>query len=122
MSEHFSSTAARIRALKTTIVSLLESDRDKGIPTDKIEQNRDLLVEAYQKLVNDAATKFLKESYVGSEESVRLIEEVYSDWRAIDRAFDETLSLAYQGSVPRQNLLLDDIHTELKHRVGDPIA
>ncbi|UCH85564.1 MAG: hypothetical protein JSW50_07730 [Candidatus Latescibacterota bacterium] len=122
MSDHFHSTSARIRALKTSIVSLLESERETGVPMDKVNQSKDLLVEAYQKFLNDGASRLLKETFAGSEEFIHVIEEAYADWRDVDNAFQETLAMAYQGVVSRQNLLLDDIHNELRTRVGDPTA
>jgi len=122
MSDHFHSTSARIRALKTSIVSLLENERGAGVPTDKLKQSKDLLVEAFQKFLNDGAARLLKASLAGSEDFVHGVEEVYTDWQAIDAAFRGTLALAYQGTISRQNLLLDDVHNELKNRIGDPIA
>ncbi len=122
MSDQFLSTSARIRALKTTIVSLLESERNAGVPTDKILQSKDLLVEAFQKFLNDGASMLVNDSFTGSEEFVRHVEEAYTEWRAIDSAFRDTLAMAYEGSVPRQNLLLDDLHTELTVRIGEPTA
>jgi hypothetical protein len=122
MSDHFHSTSARIRALRTSIVSLLENERGAGVPLDKTNQSKDLLVEAFQKFLNDGAAKLLKDNFAGSEEFIHQVEEAYTDWQAIDSAFRDTFALAYQGNISRQNLLLDDVHIELKNRIGDPIA
>ncbi|MEJ2720378.1 MAG: hypothetical protein P8181_04465, partial [bacterium] len=122
MSDQFLSTSTRIRALRTSIVSLLESEREAGVPMDKVRQSKDLLVEAYQKFLNHGASMFVNDTIVGSEEFVRHVEEAYTHWRTIDDAFRATLAMAYQGVISRQNLLLDDLHSEQKTRIGDPIA
>lgn len=122
MTDQFSSIADKIRTLQAGTISLLETTRAQGVPTDTLQMTRTLLVDEYQKLLNDGARHLLKENFVGSETAVRLIEDAYKAWRSIDAAFRETLSLAYAGTIPRQNLLIDDIHAELRQRIGDPTA
>ncbi len=122
MSDQFSFTSARIRALKTSMVSLLEGTRTEGISTDRLRQTKALLVEEYQKFLNEGAKRLLKEDFVGSDEIIQCVEDAYAAWREIDTAFRETFALAYDGAIPRQNLLADDTHLELRQRIGDPIA
>jgi hypothetical protein len=122
MTDQFSSISDKIHALRTGTISLLETTRDRGVPAETLQMTRTLLIEVYQKLLNDGAKHLLKENFVGSESAVRLVEDAYKSWRAIDAAFRETLSLAYVGTIPRQNLLIDDVHAELRQRVGDPTA
>ncbi len=122
MTDQFSSIAERIHALQTGTVSLLETTRTEGVPSDTLQLTRTLLIEEYQKLLNQGARHLLKESFVGSDAAVRRIEAAYTSWRAIDASFRETLSLAYAGAIPPQNLLIDDVHAELRQRIGDPTA
>jgi hypothetical protein len=104
------------------MISLIETTRDEGVPTDNLRQIRLPLVEEYQKLLNEGAKQLLSHNFVGSETVIRAVEDAYAAWRAIDAAFRETSSLAYAGRIPRQNLLIDDVHAELRQRIGDPTA
>jgi hypothetical protein len=122
MNDQFSPITERIRALKTSIVSLLEKTRDDGVPAENLRQNKSLIVEEYQKLLNEGAKQLFKDDFVGSETVIRAVEEAYAVWRSIDASFRETLSLAYDGKIPRQNLLIDDVQAELRQRIGDPTA
>lgn len=122
MNDQFSPITEKIRALKTSIVSLLETTRDEGVPADSLRQNKSLIVEEYQKLLNEGAKQLLKDDFVGSETVIRAVEDAYAAWRAIDASFRETFSLAYAGKIPRQNLLSDDVHAELRQRIGDSTA
>jgi len=122
MNDQFSSIMEKIRALKTSIVSLLETTRDDGVPADSLRQTKSLIVEEYQKLLNEGAKQLFKDDFVGSETVMRAVEDAYAAWHAIDASFRETLSLAYDGKISRQNLLIDDVHAELRQRIGDPIA
>ncbi len=122
MNDQFSSITEKIRALKTSIASLLETTREEGVPAESLRQNKSLIVEEYQKLLNEGAKQLLKDDFVGSETVIRAVEYAYTAWRSIDASFRETLSLAYAGKIPRQNLLIDDIHAELRQRIGDPTA
>ncbi len=122
MNDQFSSITEKIRALKTSIVSLLETTRDDGVPADSLRENKSLIVEEYQKLLNEGAKQLFKDDFVGSERVMRAVEDAYAAWHAIDASFRETLSLAYDGKISRQNLLIDDVHAELRQRIGDPTA
>ncbi len=122
MNDQFSSITEKIRALKTSTVSLLETTRDGGVPADTLRQNKSLIVEEYQKLLNEGAKQLFKDDFVGSETVIHAVEDAYAAWREIDASFRETLSLAYAGTISRQNLLIDDVHAELRQRIGDPTA
>ena len=122
MTDQFLPIADRIRALHTGMVSLLESTRADGVPADALQMTKTLLTEEYQRLLNHGAQSLLKEDPVGSETALRVVEYAHTTWRSIDSSFRETLSLAYAGTIPRQNLLIDDVHAELRQRIGDATA
>jgi hypothetical protein len=122
MNDQFSSITEKIRALKTSIISLLETTRDGGVPANSLREYKSLIVEEYQKLLNEGAKQLFKDDFVGSETVMRAVEDAYAAWHAIDASFRETLSLAYDGKISRQNLLIDDVHAELRQRIGDPTA
>lgn len=122
MTGQFSPNTDRIRTLRTSIVTLMESTRENGVPAERLNETKALLNEEFQKLLNEGAKILLKEDFTGSEQVVRTVEEAYGDWRSIENVFTETLSLAYDGSISRQNLLLDDTLNEMRRRIGDPVA
>jgi hypothetical protein len=122
MSDQFPAIAERIRALGTSLVSLLETARDEGVPVRSFRLMMSDLIEEYQKLLNEGAKELFKGGAAGSESMLHSVEKAYSSWRALDASLRETFSLAYSGAIPRQNLLLDDDHAELRRRIGDPTA
>ncbi len=122
MTDQFSAMADGIHALQTSTISLLETTRDGGVPADTLQLTKTIIIEEYQRLLNEGAKHLLEESHAGCEGMVRLVEDAYAAWRAIDESFRETLSLAYAGTIPRQNLLIDDVHAELRQAIGDAIA
>jgi hypothetical protein len=104
------------------MVTLMETTRENGVPFDRLDSVRTDVVEEYQKLLNEGAKILINDDFAGSEQVVRTVEEAYGTWRSMEAALSETLSLAYDGTISRQNLLLDDCLTELRRRIGDPIA
>lgn len=122
MTDQFPAIAERIRALRTSVVSLAETTRSEGVPIRDLREAQDRLIEEYQKLLNEGAKHLLKGDAAGSETALAAVEDAYASWRMIDQKLRETLSLAYGGTIPRQNLLIDDVHAELARRVGDPVA
>ena len=122
MSDQFPAIAERIRALGMSLVSLLETARDEGVPVKTLRQMKSDLIAEYQKLLNEGAKELFKGGAAGSESLLRSVETAYASWRTLDASLRETLSLAYSGAIPRQNLLLDDDYAELRRRIGDPMA
>jgi hypothetical protein len=122
MTDQFPAIAEKIRALQASFITLVETTRSEGIPIRELREAHDALIEEYQKLLNEGAKHLLKGEAAGSEAALAATGDAYSSWRNIDRTMRETLSLAYGGTIPRQNLLADDVHAELGRRVGDPTA
>ncbi|MDH3216015.1 MAG: hypothetical protein OEN01_06945 [Candidatus Krumholzibacteria bacterium] len=122
MSEHYLTDMTRIRALKASMLSFLEGTRDEAIPASRLRQGADLLSEAAQDILNLGSKQLVNESATNFGSALRLIEAVYNDWRVLDGAFAKTMALAYNGYIPRDSLHIDEVHSELKRRVGEPIA
>jgi hypothetical protein len=122
MTDQFSAIAEKIRALGTNLVSLVETTRSDGVPLRGLGEAQEELIEEYQKLLNEGAKLLLQGETAGSETALRAVEDACGVWRSVDSAFRETLSLAYDGTLPRRNLLIDDVHAELGRRAGDPVA
>lgn len=122
MSDHYSTETVRIRALTMSMVSLLESARDEEIPVDQLERGAGLLTEAYQSVLNVGTKQLVGESAAGFDSAFRAIEVAYRDWRAVESTFARTLDLAYNGTIPSQNLQGGAVLAQLEQRVGDRIA
>lgn len=122
MTDQFSPIVDRIRTLGAGMVSLLESTRGEGVPTDALNLTRSLLIEEYRKLLEEGERRALQKTAAGSETALHPVEDAYTEWRSVDASFRETLSLAYTGAIPRRNLLIDDAHADLCRRIGDPTA
>jgi hypothetical protein len=122
MNDHCTTETARIRALKTSMVSLLESAREETIPLAQLQQGARLLTAAYQDIFNLGSKQLVNESPADLAATLHAIEDGYSDWRAVEGAFAKTLELAYNGYTTRDNLQADAIFTELRRQVGHPVS
>ena len=122
MSEHFSTGAARIRALKSSMVSLLTNADEQRISVGQVEQGADLLVEAFQGILNLGSKQLVKDSQGAVAATMEAIESAYADWRELDAAFKDTLGRAYGGYIPHANLMVDAVHADLQRRIGEPVA
>lgn len=120
MSDKFSAIAERIRALAASLVSLLETTRGQGVPVMTLRQLKTELIQESQRLLNEGAKELFEDREAPA--SLHAVERAYAAWREMEASLRETLSLAYSGAVPRQNLLIDDDCAELCRRIGDPLA
>ena len=122
MTDQFPAIAERIRTLRTSFVTLVETTRSEGVPVRALRESAEVLIEEYQKLLNEGAKHLLKGDAAGSETALAAAEDAYASWRTMDGELRSTLALAYGGTIPRQNLLIDDVHAEMGRRIGDPVA
>ena len=122
MSGNISADPTRIRALRTSLVSLLEGESDGIIPAQRVRQGARLLIEAYQEILNAGSKQLVSLSRDQFRGTLHVIQSAYADWRDIDGAFAKALNDSYRGSLASTNLLLDTVHAELTRRVGDPLA
>lgn len=122
MSDHISTGSARIRALKTSIVSFLTNTDEQRISVGQVEQGADLLVEAFQDVLNRGSKQLVRGPGSHTTETMEAIETAYGDWREVDEAFTDTLGQAYGGYIPRENLMVDAVYSDLRQRIGEPVA
>ena len=122
MNENHSTEPTRIRALKTSMVSLLEDERDEGIQLSKVIQGSRLLHEAFQTILNEGSKLLVDPAPSKFGATLQTVEASYMNWREVGAAFTETLRLAYNGDVSKENLILDSIYADLRDRVGEPIG
>lgn len=122
MSGNISADPARIRALKTSMVSLLEGEGDGVIPAQRVNQGARLLIEAYQEILNAGSKQLVSLSRDQFRGTLQAIQAAFADWRDIDGAFAKALNDSYSGGLAARNLLLDTVHAELTQHIGEPIA
>ena len=115
-------TSERIDDLASELVLSLELSRGEGCDLAATSQAADRLVHAFHGALVAAEETERADSSARVDDVCRLVERAYTQWKGVDDAFTNTIRLAYEHQVPRANLQLDDIHTVLKQRVGDPIA
>lgn len=104
------------------LIEALESGRARGCDPAAIRRKSDRYTEAVAALlertpgglhpaVNEAADAYLPE-----------LEDAYVAWKSVDQAFEDTIRMSYNHSLPRRNLLLDQIQSDLEGGVGEPLA
>jgi hypothetical protein len=104
------------------LVKSLENDRVSGCDTDTIRRKS----VQYARAVFD----LLEQLPDGSPPSVDGaidsylpgLEEAYTGWKSVNRAFEDTIRMSYTHTLPRRNLLMDQIQSELAASVGEPLA
>lgn len=122
MNERFSTNTAKIRALKTSMLSLLESGREGDVPNERIREGANFLLEAYQHVLNEGSKQLVDGSPSGFAQAIQDIEVSFSHWGTVMTAFRKTLDMAYEGAIPKDHLLLDSVFTKLQTQVGEPLA
>ena len=122
MTGNYSAEAARIRAMTTSMVSILDGAQEEPIAFAQIEQGARLLTEAYQDVLNLGTKQLVSESTPQYNSTLLTIEEGYENWRLIRGAFARTLRLAYNGYIPRDHMQMDTVLAQLEHQVGNRIT
>jgi hypothetical protein len=78
--------------------------------------------EAVRSLLVDAAADPMDGTPERFDRALPRLESAYAGWKAVDKTLDDTFQMAYVNSIPRQNLLLDQIHADLAQSVGEPLS
>jgi hypothetical protein len=122
MSDHYSANTARIRALKTSVVSLLDPTQEEPVSNHQLDQGVELLTEAFQDVLNLGSKQLLQSPADNFTRALQAIESAYKDWRDVETAFEHTLAAAYNGYSSRDNLFVDSTYVDLRQRVGEPVS
>jgi hypothetical protein len=122
MASFLPATTDRIHDLASELVLSLELSRGEGCDIAATTVAADRFAHAVRGALVGAEMAEEAGSTERVDETCRVLEREYGEWKNVDGAFAQTLRLAYANQVPRANLLLDDIHASLRQRVGDPIA
>jgi hypothetical protein len=112
----------RIDDLASELVLSLELSRGEGCDLAATDKAAERFLHASHGALIAAEEIDRAGSTARIDELCRVVESAYAQWKNVDAAFAQTIRLAYEHRVPRHNLLLDDIHTHLKQRVGEPVA
>lgn len=115
-------TSERIDDFASELVLSLELSRGEGCDLAATEHAAERLVQAFHGAIAASDEIERANSNARVDDLCRLVEKAYTQWKSVDAAFAQTIRLAYEHQVPRHNLQLDDIHADLKRRVGEPIA
>jgi len=105
--------------LKSDLIITLELQRGEGCDVEAVNGTANRLAAAVAPLIDEHEGDTSGDTF---DEIFPAIESAYEDWKSISAAFEETLRLAYNGVVPRGNLLLDQAYSDLRERVGNPLA
>jgi hypothetical protein len=122
MASFLPATLDRIDDLASELVLSLELSRGEGCDLTASAHAADRFARAAHGALVAAEEIDRAGSTARVDETCRMLASAYAQWKSVDEAFTQTLRLAYEHQVPRHNLLLDDIHTALKQRVGEPMA
>jgi hypothetical protein len=122
MASFLPATTDRIHDLASELVLSLELSRGEGCDLAATTQAADRFTHAMHGALIAAEALDHAGSTGRIDDTCKLLENAYSHWKNVDGAFTQTLRLAYTNQVPRSNLLLDDIHAQLRQRVGEPVA
>ena len=115
-------TTERIDDLASELVLSLELQRGEGCDLAATELAAGRLVTAMHGAIIAAEDLDRPGTTERVEDVCRMVESAYVQWKNVDAAFAQTMRLAYEHQIPRHNLLIDDIRSSLKQRVGEPIA
>jgi hypothetical protein len=112
-----STLSSQIQDLRSELVLTLELGRGEGCDIEAVAELGSRFA--------DAVRPFFAPELYGAPAlgaAFPAVEQAYRAWRAVRAAFDDTLDMAYANSIPRANLLLDDVRAGLDERVGEPLS
>lgn len=105
------------------VVSSLTLRPGENCDIDRLREQTARLAAAYRPIIAAAERGAgVTNGPVPSDTLLADTESAYRVWKSIDAAFDNALQLAYDGEIPRANLLLDDVRTYLNTRAGDALT
>jgi len=122
MASFLPATTERIDDLASELVLSLELSRGEGCDLTATARAADRFAHAVHGAIIAAEELDRAGSTARVDEMCRTVGDAYEKWKRVDAAFAQTIRLAYEHQVPRENLLLDDIHANLRRRAGEPVA
>lgn len=114
--------AARLDGIAEDLIRSVEADGTRECDPAAVRRLAGRYAEAVAEMI-DGAPDLRKEERLESIDSyLPGLEAAYLGWKSVNRAFDNTLRLAYTNSISRRNLLIDQVQSELSATVGEPLA
>jgi hypothetical protein len=112
----------RLEDFEDDLISTVETDRPRGCESTVIGEKARNYAEAIRSLLVDTAADPADETRQRFDRALPRLESAYAGWKVVDKTLDDTFQMAYVKTIPRQNLLLDQIHADLVRSVGEPLA
>jgi hypothetical protein len=122
MEKNVSGMPVDIEPLRQKIVSVIEKERERGCNLASVKDIAATFKTALERVLSTGKKHLASESTERVGAALALLEHAYGEYKTVNRCFSETLRLAFNGLIPRENLFLDDIQEKLKFSVGDPLA
>jgi hypothetical protein len=122
MAKNLPTRVARLEDFETDLIHALESDRARGCDSAVVAEKSKHYIEAVRSLLAYAEADREDGIPERFDRVLPRLEDAYAGWKSVNKAFEDTLEMAYANSIPRSNLLLDQPHAELLQSVGEPLA
>ena len=114
--------AANLEVLEADLIKTLETDQHQGCDPSVIREKSNRYAEGVSLLMTTGSSHSIDNREDHLDSFLPRLESAYAGWKSVDNAFEGVFRLAYDKSIPRQNLLLDQMHADLIQNVGDPLA
>ncbi|MGD8413799.1 MAG: hypothetical protein PVF33_06180 [Candidatus Latescibacterota bacterium] len=122
MAKNLSTRATRVEDFEADLINTVETDRSRGCDPTVIAEKARSYADAVRSLLVDAAADPADGIQARFDRAMPRLESAYAGWKAVNKALEDTFQLAYVNSIPRQNLLLDQIQADLVESVGEPLS
>ena len=122
MANSLPTLAANLDVLVADLIKTLEADQHQGCDPSVIREKSNRYAEGVSLLMTTGSSHSIDNREDHLDSFLPRLESAYAGWKSVDRAFENVFRLAYDNSIPRQNLLLDQMHADLIQNVGDPLA
>lgn len=109
-------------AIADDLVRSLENDRVSGCDPDSIRRKSERYARAVADLLERSPDNSGPAADGAFDAHIPGLEDAYAGWKSVNRAFEDTIRLSYTHTLPRRNLLMDQIQSELAASVGEPLA
>jgi hypothetical protein len=122
MANNLPTRAARLEEFEADLIKTLEVDRPQGCDVAVMGDKARRYSEAVKTLLAERGPAGTDEADDRLDGLLPRLENAYAGWKSVNKAFEETIRMAYTNTVPRGNLMLDQTHADLVRSVGEPLA
>jgi hypothetical protein len=122
MAKNLPTLEARLEDFEADLISSVEANRLRGCDVSTIGDRSKRYVQAVRSLLDGDPVGVEDRRDERYDRFLPRLERAYLGWKSVNKAFEDTIHMAYAKAVPRQNLLLDQTHAELTLSVGEPLS